>query len=51
MSKGFGIGAGLCLMAALFGLWQHNVGAVTGWFIAAVACLRIWASERNGQEK
>jgi hypothetical protein len=39
----------LCFLAFLFGIWQHNVGAICGWFMATLMALKLWAYEHKSQ--
>lgn len=35
----------VCVAAFLFGVWKHDIGGITGWLIASIAVLKLWAME------
>lgn len=46
---GYGTGALVCFAAFVFGAWQHNVGAMTGWLAALIAIMKLWSFEGKSQ--
>lgn len=46
---GYGTGALVCFAAFVFGAWQHNVGAMTGWLVSLIAVMKLWSLEGKSQ--
>lgn len=39
----------MCFVAFVFGAWQHNVGAMTGWLVALITVMKLWSFEGKSQ--
>ncbi len=41
--NGYVVSAVMCFIGSQIGLWNHNMGAATGWGLAAILALKLWA--------
>lgn len=49
MKLTYGKAAFVCFTAFCFGVWQHNVGAMFGWLVAAISVMKLWSLEGKSQ--